>query len=36
MVGKKQLGGSSGLQRLVIASHSPEQQGVALYNIIHF
>ena len=29
-VGKEQLGGRSGLQDLVIESHCPEQQGMAI------
>jgi len=28
-IGKEQLGGRSGLQILVMVSHSPEQQGIA-------
>ena len=30
-VGKEQLGGRSGRQSLLIVSHSPEQQGMALF-----
>jgi len=33
-LGKEHLGGRSGLHFLVIMSHSPEQQGVALFEYI--